>query len=306
MVDVTEGIIFTGSNSTVDRRTRRLAASGKLRKIHSSIYTSNLTEPLESIGLRHPLEIAGHLFRGAVLSGRTAKEMHPSRALGQDGSRIGPGFVFLCHVKARRSVVLPAVQISAIHGAGSQPGDYPLLTLYAASTARALLDNLTSSRSVKGPSRTLSRAEVEQWLDKLCDQEGESHLNRIRDEARALAPALGLQSEFAQLDRIIGALLRTREARLTSSAATARSKGLPYDDASVKRCTILAAALRSTGLPETAREPTAAESRIGNACTLDDLDQGFRRGDQGAARRSDVRPAGECSGSIQTAAERGG
>ncbi len=262
MVDVTEEIIFTGSNPTVDRQTRRLAASGQLRKIHSSIYTSNLTEPLENIGVRHALEIAGHLFPGAVLSGRTAKEMHASRVLGQDGSRTGPGFVFLCHVKARRSVAIPGVQISAIRGAGRQPGDFPLLTLYAASTARALLDNLTSSRSVKGPSRTLSRAEVEQWLDKLCDQEGELHLNRIRDDARALAPALGLQSEFAQLDRIVGALLRTREARLTSPAAKARSKGLPYDDASVKRCTILAAALRSTGLPETAREPPSAESRI--------------------------------------------
>src|SRR5216683_4518042 len=142
MVDVSDEIIFTGSNPTADRQTRRLAASGKLRKIHSSIYTSNLTEPLESIGLRHALKIAGHLFPGAVLSGRTAKEMHASRA-GQDGSRSGPGFVFLCHVKARRSVALPGVQISAINGAGPQPGDFPLLTLYAASTARALLDNLT-------------------------------------------------------------------------------------------------------------------------------------------------------------------
>ena len=262
MVDVTEEIIFTGSNPTVDRRTRRLAASGKLRKIHSSIYTSNLTEPVESIGLRHALDIAGHLFPGAVLSGRTAKEMRPRRALGQEGSRTGPGFVFLCHVKARRSVALPGVQISAIHGAGPQPGDFPLLTLYGASTARALLDNLASSRSVKGPSRTLSRAEVEQWLDKLCDKEGELHLNRIRDAARALAAALGLESELSQLDRIIAALLRTREARLTSPAAKARNKGQPYDDAFVKRCTILAAALRSIGSPETAREPPSAESRI--------------------------------------------
>jgi hypothetical protein len=101
MVDVTEEIIFTGSNPTADRQTRRLAASGKLRKIHNSIYTRNLTEPLESIGLRQALEIVGHLFPGAVLSGRTVKEMHPSRVLGQDGSRTGPGFVFLCHVNAR-------------------------------------------------------------------------------------------------------------------------------------------------------------------------------------------------------------
>src|SRR5258707_3523970 len=170
VVDAMEEITVTGSNPTADRKTRGWATSGKLRKIHSSVYTSNLAEPLKNIGLRHALEIAGHLFPGAVLSGRTAKEMHASRALGQDGSRTGPGFVFLCHVKARRSVAIPGVQISAIRGAGRQPGDFPLLTLYAASTARALLDNLTSSRSVKGPSRTLSRAEVEQWLDKLCDQ----------------------------------------------------------------------------------------------------------------------------------------
>ena len=259
---MSDEIIFTGSNPTLDRQKRRLAASGKLRKLHSSVYTSNLTEALDSIGLRHALEIAGHLFPGAVLSGRTAKDMHAWRAWGSDGSRTGPGFVFLCHTKARRSVAVPGVRISAINGAGPQPGDFPLLTLNAASIARSLLDNLTSSRSVNGPSRTLSRAEVEQWLDKLCDQEGESHLNRIRDQTRALAPALGLESEFMQLDQIIGALLGTREARLTSPAAVARSQGLPYDGGCLKRCTLLAAALRSTGLSETAREPVSAESRV--------------------------------------------
>jgi hypothetical protein len=41
MADVAQEIIFTGSNPTIDRQTRRLASSGKLRKIHSSIYTSN-------------------------------------------------------------------------------------------------------------------------------------------------------------------------------------------------------------------------------------------------------------------------
>jgi hypothetical protein len=261
-VDVSDEIIFTGSNPTVDRQTRRLAAAGKLRKLHNGIYTSNLTERLEIIGLRHALAIAGHLFPGAVLSGRTAKEMHASRAPGPEGARSGPGFVFLCHRKVRRSVALPGVQISAIQGAGPEPGDFPLLALYGASLARALLDNLTPSRSVKGVSRTLTRAEIEQWLDKLCDQGGESHLNRIRDEARLRAPALGREAEFAQLDQLIGALLGTRDARLTTRNATARREGLPYDDASVRRLTLLAAALRSTGLPETARETPAPESRI--------------------------------------------
>jgi hypothetical protein len=73
MVDV------TASNPTVDRQTRRLEAAGKLRKIRSSIYRQP-DVVTENISVRHALEIAGHLFPRAVLSGRTAKEMRASRA----------------------------------------------------------------------------------------------------------------------------------------------------------------------------------------------------------------------------------
>ena len=255
-------LLFTGSDPAADRRIRRQAASGELRRISEGIYTRNLTEPLELICLRYGLAIAAHLFPGAVLSGRTAKDMQPARMTDKDGVKAGPSFVFLCHTKTRRNVSLPGLEIRVIQGAGPQPRDFPLLGLFAASTARALLDNLTPSRNTGGMPRTLGQKAVEEWLDKICDREGDTHLNGIRDNARALAPALGLQSEFEMLDRIIGALLGTRETRLKSAAGKARSKGLPYDDASLKRYIALAVALRSTAFPEGLREPVSGESRI--------------------------------------------
>ena len=254
-------LLFTGSDRAADRRLSRLHAAGELRKLHAGTYTSNLTEPIESLSLRHGFELAGHLFPGAVLSGRTAKDMQPARARGENGTKAGPGHVFLCHTKPRRAIELPGLTIRVIRGAGPVQGDFPLLSLYAASVPRALLDNLSHSRSGGKLPRTLGQTGVEEWLDRICDQEGEAHLNRIRDKARALAPELGLESEFTTLDLVIGAILGTRQIKLKSSAAQARSKGLAYDDAALNRCMLLAAALRSTALPEGYRESLSAESR---------------------------------------------
>jgi len=51
----------------------------------------------------------------------------------------------------------------------------------------------------------------------------------IRDEARQLAESIGRTAEWKRLDAKMGALLGTREARLSSPAAIARSRGSPYD-----------------------------------------------------------------------------
>jgi len=48
-----------------------------------------------------------------------------------------------------------------------------------------------SSRSRKGTvSRTFSKAEMEAHLEKLLRQSGEDELNKLRDEARRIAPKL--------------------------------------------------------------------------------------------------------------------
>jgi fido (protein-threonine AMPylation protein) len=66
---------------------------------------------------------------------------------------------------------------------------------------------------------------LDQWLR----VRGEDDLNRLRDEARAIADRLDAADELAELDGIIGTLLRTRDAPLASRAARARAAGHPYD-----------------------------------------------------------------------------
>ena len=74
-------------------------------------------------------------------------------------------------------------------------------------------------------SRTLSREELEGRLDDVVRRGGMEALNAIRDEARRIAPLLDRDKEFAALDRMVGALLGTREDRLTSDRAKARGAG---------------------------------------------------------------------------------
>ena len=51
----------------------------------------------------------------------------------------------------------------------------------------------------------------------------------MRDDARAIAVELGLETEAAQLDTLIGTLLGTRRSRLDSPVGIARTRGRPYD-----------------------------------------------------------------------------
>ena len=116
---------------------------------------------------------------------------------------------------------------------GSAPldTDLPFMdALRLSSPARALLDNFVPSRSRKGTvSRTLTKAEMEAHLEKLLRQSGEDQLNKLRDEARRIAPKLKRQREFKALSKMIGALLNTQTDRLQTPVARARRKRLPFD-----------------------------------------------------------------------------
>ena len=92
--------------------------------------------------------------------------------------------------------------------------------------------------------RTLGRAEIEARLDTLIRRSGEDAVNRLRDEIRALGPALDLDKEAAALDALIGVLLGTREAELSAPSAVARRQGRPCDPDRLALFQILHAALR--------------------------------------------------------------
>lgn len=77
--------------------------------------------------------------------------------------------------------------------------------------------------------RTLSREEIENRLDTIIRQNGEDALNRIRDEARAIAVPLGLEQELEEFNDLVGTLLGTRDAKTHSPVAQARAAGKPFD-----------------------------------------------------------------------------
>lgn len=232
-------IVYGGGKDS--SRVSRGMSKKELRKIGPALYTSNLSESPARVVGRHLWEIVAHYAPGAVVSHRTAFEGRPS----QDGT------VFLTRSVNKR-LDLPGLRLRVQKGPGSLPGDGPFVSgLLLASEPRLLLENLALARGRSATRRTVSRQEVELRLETLLRSRGENALNTIRDQARALTPALGATREMAQLDAVIGALLRSRPANtLQTPSARARAAGTPVDHERVERFDLLARALPTVSPPQ--------------------------------------------------------
>ncbi len=208
------------SSAALSASVSRAVAAGRLRQIGSRTYSSNLVDPPEVIVRRNLWPLVGALVPGALVADRTALDNAPA----------ADGTIFIVSDRAR-DVVLPGLTIRSRRGAVPQPDDKPFLEgLYLSSTARAYLDNMVASRRIGDAApRTLSRNELERRLDDLARGQGSAALNKLRDEARRIAPALDRDREYAALDQLIGAILGTRTDRLATDRARARAGGQPYD-----------------------------------------------------------------------------
>jgi hypothetical protein len=234
-----EEIVFGSAESKVSTAISRNVKAGRLRRIAPKLYTTNLIDPPESIVRRNLYRILGRYYPGAVVSHRSALE----GGLSRDGT------LFLTYKYTKRAS-LPGVTIRLFKGKGPVEGDNPFMEdLYLASRARALLENLQPARARGGTPKSWSRSEIEEYLDEIARVHGEQELNRLRDQARKIAPALHLKEEFKSLDALIGGILGTRAARLDSGAARARAAGVPYDAHRLELFMTLFAALRRAVLP---------------------------------------------------------
>ena len=106
--------------------------------------------------------------------------------------------------------------------------------LRKASTARALVENLARSRSNAGPARTLSDAELADWIAVLAQHHTPDQINAIRDRARIIAFQFGVD-RFDRLDALIGAALGTAPAPLAGPLLIARAGGRDWDIERVAR-----------------------------------------------------------------------
>src|SRR6185437_16821643 len=99
------------------------------------------------------------------------------------------GSVFLVADRFR-PIALPGITIKPRKGSPPLPGDLPFIgPLRLSSIPRAYLENMAISRPRAGQAgRTLTRAELEVRLEAFLRRGGPDALNKLRDDARAIAP----------------------------------------------------------------------------------------------------------------------
>lgn len=244
-------IVFSSSEPAISKAIGRAVKAGKLRKLAGRIYTSNLKNSPKSIIARNLYLILGTLFPNAVLSHRTAFEGGPTK----------DGTIFLTYSYTKK-IQLPGLTVRLIKGPGPNKGDTLFMgKLYLASRPRAYIENMQVSRSREGVAKTLDKKEIEKQLENFLQIHGLKDLNNLRDQARELAPLLGLMKEFNELDRLIGAILGTQNiAILQTDRARARAMGEPYDQHRVELFAHIVMALKTQPLIKKKNTSTAANA----------------------------------------------
>ncbi|HUF82616.1 MAG TPA: Fic family protein [Burkholderiales bacterium] len=213
-----------------------------MRRLARGIYTPNLQDAPEVIVQRNRHDLLDALHPGLVVSHRSAIEI---------GAAVQPHVWLSGEFAAERKRRLPGLVIHLFPGSGPVRGDIRFRKFHIASQPRYFLENLSPSRGPEDKRKALSRADLERRLADITVSHGAGQLNRLRDEARAIAPELGLEKEAAQLDSIIGALLGTQpDAAVSERASIARAQARPYDVDRVRLLEALALALREVQTPE--------------------------------------------------------
>lgn len=217
-------VIFSSSDKNISKQISKLEKAGEIRKIAPRIYTSNFIDESEVIISKNIFAILGKLYPNSVLSHRSALEFEPTSS----------GHIFVTYSYTKK-IKLPGITIRFMKGSGPIGGDNPFSgELFVSQQARAFLENLQVSRRPGSESKTLTLLEIEAKLEQIVRINGENGINQIRDNAKVIAEKLGMQSEFAKLNRLISALLTTKPSKILSSPiAMARAFGNPYDPARI-------------------------------------------------------------------------
>lgn len=246
-------VVMASSDKITNNFINKMKKEGRIVKIATKIYTTNLNDTSENIIRRNLFFILGELYPEAVMSHRTAFECCPTNE----------GHIYLTYSYTKK-VSLPGITIHLLEGQKALPYDHPFMGLHMSCSARAYLENLQTNYSRDGVSKCLSQSVIEEKLDKVLQTNGENELNKLRDTAREIAGMLNMTEEFKKLDFIIGAILSTKPSQiLTSSVAEARALGEPFDSHRLQLFSLLMAALNRHEF-ENMPEPNETEAAYQN------------------------------------------
>lgn len=206
-------------------RSSKQVKSGRLRKIATRVYTTNMDDSPEDIIRRNVFYILGQLYPHAVISHRSAFELKPTNE----------GDIFLTY-KYTKKITLPGITVHLLQGPMGTDHDMPFIeNLYISSTERRMLENLQKGRTRGRISKCLPMTYIEENLEKMLVVNGEAGINEFRDRAKEIAKQLNMTEEFETLNSIIGALLSTKPSGiLTADSAFARAQGVPFDQERIK------------------------------------------------------------------------
>lgn len=225
------------SDKTLTKSLYRYLKNGTIKKIGPKLYTKNLNDDSEYLVKKHLWMIVSSYFPDGLITDRTAIEGQPSR----------DNVIYLISKKTRE-IKIPGFVIKPHKGPPFLSTDHPFIGgLKICSMARAFLENMESSRIRKKQaiSRTLSRDEIEERLEKLIRHSGEKGLNQLRDEVNTVANELNRQDLYKKFDLIVGSFFGTKEGKLKSSVLIMRKQGMPFDPQRIDLFQNLYAALKN-------------------------------------------------------------
>lgn len=209
-------IFFTTDVNTDAATLSRAVSRGALRRLGRGLYSADGATSTQDLVHANRWQIVAHHAPDGVLVDRTAIDQR------------GPMIVVASRQRTR-NVKLPGLLLRTRPG-GALDDDNPWVQgLRLSSPARALVDNLAASQQRGHGRRTLSREELEDWLDGLLRTRGDAALNRLRNRAKEIAHELGVPERVTVIDELIGRSLGTVVGRVRGPQARARAAGRGYD-----------------------------------------------------------------------------
>lgn len=225
----------------------RAVSRGTLRRLARGIYTGRLDLDPRDVVRGNWVRILEHTFPEAVIADRSVRWGGPDPS----------GRLTVIHPRRRR-LGMPGLTIIPRAGTPDPESDVRFGSrLWLRSPARAMLDSLSGSGE-----RYLVAHELEDWVGQLIGSQGETRINRIRDDARRIARQMGRGAAFKRLDRLIAAALTTGDAgRLVTPQLRARAAGMAQDGRRLELFERLAEHLASVAPDPLPMLPTDAERR---------------------------------------------
>ncbi len=229
------GSVFFGdaaSDATLSRATK----DGRIRRLARGLYSADLRADPAELVARNRWAIVARLVPDALIADRSAAE----------GGMPTAGVLTVVSTERKENLELPGLVIAPRLGPGPLNDDLGWAEgLHLTSEARTLVDNLAVSRGRGGkPARTLSRAELEDWVVRTSQRRPDGWLLALRARALEVCDELGVPERHVQVEDIIGVVAGTREARAGAGRLlAARAAGHEYDADRVARFDELASFL---------------------------------------------------------------